>query len=742
MIISKQTHLFRQVQYGASCNHAPVRDFDLTIKKCNFLKKIGASILFSILFFLSATSFAQDTVPRVKPDDSDIQQLLENVAENSNNENADYTTLLDAMNYYQEHPINLNNTTRQELEQLVFLNDLQINALINHIDKYGKLITIYELQGINGFDLQTIRKILPYVRVTDNFNSANFNIKEMFKNGQSMVMMRYGRVIEQQKGFAPIDSAGIYKSPNSRYIGSPDKIYARYRFTYGTNISWGITADKDQGELLFKNQQNFKYDWYNQSLNGKQGNGFDFYSAHFYMHNVKFIKSLAIGDYQVTFGQGLTAWTSFAFSKSANIMGVKKSAMGIRPYTSVDENKFLRGAAGTIALSKHIEVTGFVSRKHIDANITDTLADGETAAISSLQTTGYHTTPAELVDKHAILQTIYGGHIGYTGRKFDVGLTALNYQLASEFNRSLTYYSQFEFSGQQNSNIGFDYNYIFRNFNFFGEESRSQNGGMAYLNGALISLDPRLSLTILHRNYQRNFQNLIGSGFAENSTPQNEKGLYFGVMAQPTTTTMFTAYYDRFEFPWMGYQINAPSHGTDYVAQFNYTPSKKVDMYFRIRERDKQKNTNDASAVIYGLVPMNQTNYRFNIAYSILPTIKLKNRIELIDYKLGDNKTEKGYSAYQDITYNKVGKPLSVTLRYELFQTDSYNSRIYAYESDMPGVYSILADYYRGSRFYVMLDYNLTRKIEIWFRYSQTFYDNQSVISQGSDFRIQVKFKF
>ena len=124
----------------------------------------------------------------------------------------------------------------------------------------------------------------------------------------------------------------------------------------------------------------------------------------------------------------------------------------------------------------------------------------------------------------------------------------------------------------------------------------------------------------------------------------------------------------------------------------------------------------------------------------------------MIDYKLENNKTEKGYLVYQDVVFNKIGKPLSVTFRYALFQTDSYNARIYAYENDMLSSYSIPAYYDRGSRFYIMLDYNITRKIEIWLRYSQTFYDNQTVISasslneiQGntkSEIKAQVRFKF
>jgi len=700
-------------------------------------------------------SVAQDTIQlkpdSLKADDSYIQQRLENIAENTESEETDYTDLVENLSYFAEHPINLNNTNREELQQLQLLNDIQISNLITHLIKNGKLITIYELQSIKGFDLQTIRRIVPYIRVVDNFRSANFNLKEMFANGHNMVMLRYGQILEKQTGFSSIDSTTLFKSQNSRYIGSPQKLYARYRFTYGSYVSWGLTAEKDPGELFLKDNQKFKYDWYNQSLKGNQGSGFDFYSAHIYLHNIKFVKSLAIGDYQVTFGQGLTAWTSYAFSKGADVMSVKKSALGIKPYTSVDENKFLRGGAATFAF-KDFELTGFYSRKHVDANVSDTSADGEIAAISALQSTGYHTIPSEIADKHSLIQTITGGNLGYKGRALTIGLTALDYQLNKDYNRSLTYYSQYEFASKHNFNVGLDYNFIFRNANFFGEGARSNNGGLAFLNGALISLDPRLSLTFLHRYFSRDFQNLEANAFAENSTPQNEKGTYIGLIAKPTNRITITAFYDRFEFPWLKYQVNAPSHGNDYIVQLNYTPSKKIDMYVRIRERVKQKNTNLAESIIDYLVPYKTTNYRFNISYSILPSVKLKSRLDIIEYKLDNNKTENGYMVYQDVSFNKLGKPLSFTIRYALFQTDSYNARIYSYESDIPGVYSIPAFYDRGSRVYLLLDYNLTRRIELWFRYSQTFYDNQQIISAGSlteikgsaksEIRFQVKFKF
>jgi hypothetical protein len=645
----------------------------------------------------------------------------------------------------------LNNTTKDELQQLHILNDIQITNLLNHIDKNGNLITIYELQSIAGFNLQTITKLLPYVKISDNFSSTHFTIKQLFNKGQNTMLMRYGQTLEKQKGFSPIDSAQLLKSPNARYIGSPQKLYARYRFTYGNNVSWGIIVDKDQGELFFKHNQRFKYNWYEKALHGNQHSGFDFYSAHFFIKNIRFIKSLAIGDYQASFGQGLTVWSGMSFGKSSDINSIKKVAAGIRPYTSADENRFMRGVATTIGF-KNFEATGFISRKKIDATISDTLADGSSRAISALQTTGYHTTPNEIASKDAVLQTLIGGNISYKTRRLNIGITAIDFQLNKDFERSLTYYNQFEFSSKHNFNLGIDYNYVFKNVNFYGEQAISRNGGMAFVNGILISLDPRLSITVAQRNYQRNFQNLLSNSFSENTSAANEKGTYIGISIKPSNAISVNAYYDRFEFPWLKYLVNASSVGNDYVVQINYTPSKKTDVYFRIRQRNKQKNTSSPDAPIDYLVPANQTNYRFNISYSILPSVKLKNRLELIDYKLENNKTEKGYLVYQDVVFNKIGKPLSVTLRYALFQTDSYNARIYAYENDMLSSFSIPAYYGRGSRFYILLDYNITRKIEFWIRYGQTFYDDRTIISPGTpseiygntktEIKAQVKFKF
>lgn len=689
-----------------------------------------------------------------------IEQSIEMVAENSESEDADYTTLFDLLSIFYDKPINLNHKEiKSDLQQIRMLSDFQIDKLLAHIDKNGKLMSIYELQSIDGFDPQTIRNVMPFIIVTAEFYSPHISIDDMFKSATNEVFMRYSRVLEDQEGFYDQDrltalygtnaaSDSAWKaSPNKRALGSQDKLYMRYRFKFLTNLSIGFTMEKDAGESFLGNKKA-------QELFGiKSKKGFDYYSAHFYIKNIGKIKALAIGDYHVQFGQGLTFWSGLAFGKSTNIMSTKKNALGIRPYASVDENLFLRGAAATIGCGK-LEFTAFGSRKKIDANINhqDSLSNIDGPSITSFQGTGFHTTVSELEDKDAIDETHMGGHARYVTRKLSIGLTGVHSMYGGNLERALQYYNQFDFNSNQNTVMGADYSYLHQNFNFFGEVSRSVNGGMAQLHGMLASLDPALALSVLYRNYQKDYQSLLSTAFAESSRNVNERGVFIAIEAKPSKYWIVTAYADQFTFPWMRFQTNQPNTGgADYILQTRYKPSRDLDMYVRVRNRNKPKNTTDHLDDIDFAVRVDQWNIRYNIIYKIAESFRLRNRIEYTTYKRGENQREHGFIIYQDIMYKPKSSPFSFSFRYALFDTDSYNSRIYSYENDVLYFFNIPAYSNRGTRTYLTARYKVRRGIDLWLRWSQWHYNNVNIIGSGqreiigntkTEIRAQVRFKF
>jgi len=61
-------------------------------------------------------------------------------------------------------------------------------------------------------------------------------------------------------------------------------------------------------------------------------------------------------------------------------------------------------------------------------------------------------------------------------------------------------------------------------------------------------------------------------------------------------------------------------------------------------------------------------------------------------------------------------KPWSLSVRIQYYQTEGYNSRIYAYEQDLPYNYGIPAVYGSGYRWNVVTDYDLTKQLSVAVR--------------------------
>jgi hypothetical protein len=126
-----------------------------------------------------------------------LEEIIEQIAEGNENE-LDYSELYEALYYFAENPINLNKTTKEELRDLYFLNAYQINKLLAHIDKNGKLLSYLELQTIAGFDVQTIQNLLPFISIKTKVNS-----KQLLANINQYIIIRNQFYLQEQKGYIP-----------------------------------------------------------------------------------------------------------------------------------------------------------------------------------------------------------------------------------------------------------------------------------------------------------------------------------------------------------------------------------------------------------------------------------------------------------------------------------------------------------------------------------------------------------
>lgn len=669
-----------------------------------------------LLFFSVPGFFAQDKTEI-------IQQRIEFISERFQSESIDLTNIIEQLNYFYEHPINLNETEGVELEDLGLLTTIQISDLIRHRKLFGKLMTLYELQSLTFWDLETIELVRPFVRVDDKLDNLHVTFREALRQGKFEWFLRYQPTVEPKLGYEKVPDS-VLASSNNYYYGNSDRYYTRFRYTYKTNISIGFTAEKDPGEEFFR---------------GSQKNGFDFYSAHVFFKGGKYVRGVALGDYQVQIGQGVGFWSSYAFGKTADIATSKRTAIPLRAYTSVDENRFMRGAAIDLGY-KNFGLLLFASSKRVDAaGIADSTLD-DLEFISTLDLSGLHRTNREIARRNALRENIAGANLNYHKGLFRIGATGVYQGYDKPFVKDVKLYNQYDFRGQHHLNFSTDYSFNFKNVSLFGEVAKAFNdslsglsSGWAMMHGALISLDSKVSFGLVYRDYQRDYFSFYNAGFSEGSNTQNERGLYSGIKMKFNSKWSMNGYVDLFKFPWMKYGVDGPSRGHEFLVQPTYKPNKIFEVYFRFRQQLRERNSSLYEGAVTPIEPYTQRNYRLNLSYVISEAFTYKSRIELLTINSQSKGFQKGMMVTQDLLWKPKSSPIDLAFRYALFDTDGYDTRIYSFENNALYVFAVPAYYYQGSRAYILIRYSFLRHCDLWVRYGYFLYNNRFQVSSGAE---------
>ncbi|MFM7105516.1 MAG: ComEA family DNA-binding protein, partial [Flavobacteriales bacterium] len=163
------------------------------------------SLLVAVLLITSNVLSQQDEIRN-----NIIEQRIEEIAGNlDEGSELDYTTLFEDLAYYYEHPLNLNNAKPEELKELYLISDPQIAALLRHIDTYGPLRNIFELQAVPGFTPEVIRTLTDFITAEPVFSFKNISFKDIAKETRHDLFIRHKRVIEKQAGFENDTETGV-----------------------------------------------------------------------------------------------------------------------------------------------------------------------------------------------------------------------------------------------------------------------------------------------------------------------------------------------------------------------------------------------------------------------------------------------------------------------------------------------------------------------------------------------------
>ena len=242
-------------------------------------------ILIPLLIMLPFLTFAQSDIT-----DEIIIDQIERMLENDDNaDELDFTDIIE--NYWNicDNKININNA--EELNQLIELHLVNI-FIIENINSYrknfGDIMMLDELTMIDSIDEMTLNILKPLICFEKPPEKENVKLKDLWKYGRHQTIFQIEQCFNEKEGYK-----------EDKYLGSPRKMLLRYGFSSRNKLEFGFAMEKDAGEK----------------------NMLDFVSFHCVLHDWKFVKTLAFGDYQLAFGQGVTMGSGMAFAASGPAAG-------------------------------------------------------------------------------------------------------------------------------------------------------------------------------------------------------------------------------------------------------------------------------------------------------------------------------------------------------------------------------------------------------------------------------------
>ena len=648
--------------------------------------------------FISPACSAQN------PSENLMEEVLEDLSVNNDINNSvnslNWENELEELSNRLQEPVNLNSATREQLEQFPFLSDIQIEHLLAYIYIHGQMETIYELQLVEELDRQTIQYLLPFVCIKAINNEPAFRWKTMLKDagryGKNEVLTRLDIPFYKRKGY------------EHTYLGPSVYNSVKYTFRYRDQLYAGGVAEKDAGEPF-------------AALHNRYG--YDYYSFYLLLQNCGRLKSLAVGNYRLSFGQGLVMSTDYLMGKTIYASSFNNRSTGIKRHSSTDEYNYFRGVATTVALTKRLSVSAFYSHRNMDGVVTD----GE---ITSVYKTGLHRSRKEADKKNLLTSQLTGGNVSYQQNHIRLGITGVYYVFNRPYEPELTGYSKYNIHGNHFYNLGIDYAYRWRRFSFQGETAIGKQG-WASLNRLQYSPVQDIQFILIHRFYSYDYWAMYAHSFGEGSTVQNEQGYYVGLETTPFSHWRFFVSFDLFSFPWKKYRINKPSRGTDGLIQATFTPRTNLSMYLKYRYKQKERDLTGSKGTLTLPIFHHQLRYRLN--YSLNDVFSSRTTLDYNHFHSQDRAATKGYQVTQMISSQLPWTRLFADVQGSYFCTDDYDSRVYVSEKGLLYTFYTPSFQGRGFRCAVRLRYELNKHWLFITKFGETIYLNRNEIGSGND---------
>src|SRR5450759_4554947 len=113
--------------------------------------------------------------------ETNLSDIIVNIAEDLAADEEDpeaVSIFIDRLHELAENPVKINAADEEEISRLFFLSDFQVKALVEYVHSSGRIVSVYELAAIPGFDKATVGMIMPFITLgyylVNNSDSARW----------------------------------------------------------------------------------------------------------------------------------------------------------------------------------------------------------------------------------------------------------------------------------------------------------------------------------------------------------------------------------------------------------------------------------------------------------------------------------------------------------------------------------------------------------------------------------------
>lgn len=754
----------------------------------------------SLIFWITALSVSAQTAGR---DGYTWEQFVEDyllyVTEEANESDNDVVRhdWLEDLEPLRDHPIDINTAERQELLDLHFLSDTQIDSLLAKRNRLrggfrslGELMTVRELSYRDRAWLSLLVEFKPLAETspvvyptrqkeaTAQSGTAN-PYRQKKETGRSSNRW-YGGTHEISATFdvplyrrAGFDEAGADESEDyalsHEFLGRNFAHTLRYRYSWHQRVMYSATVQQDVGEPF-----------------GSYGaRTWDFGSLSFYYRSDPMKErgttfqryEVVAGDYKAAFGQGLLLGYGGWNVRSSSMTGLRKETTRLRPHTGTDESRFLRGAAATFRMGRAGQwaLTALGSWRQLDGTVkgavkTNFYDPAASDTITAWKTDGLHRTYQEEAKRHVATQLLAGLRFGYQGAHFAIGANAIGVHYDKVYWPASRSYNANYLHGRDAAAISADYSVWFSQWSLQGEValSKPSNGASqseAYASTWALRWTPvrALSLMLQQRSFGKAYVTPYGQTLQAGSQLQNEHGIMLGASYRGIRRILLSAYADWAFHPAAVYLADTASRRVEVMLEASLRANEHWTHTLRYKVKGRQQNVTGYRDLSYLdgvlLAWRNTQHLRWQSVWTDRQWSVAAGADLSCFYSQGTSVSKEGVidsgTSWGGLLFLRAAvtpiAPLRVQAMAAAFRTEDYNARCYATLPMLRGTIAAPSFSGEGVTGALLAEWHAFKSFTLSCRITTVRYFDRDVISSGineisspwkNDISFQCRYKF